>query len=101
MELKDLTYEHFAPLVGAAFQLTTENGQVIELMLTGAHEEPGDGSSTAFSILFRGPVTPLLQQRVYDVEHGDLGRLPIFLVPIAEENQGIVYQAVFTRLTER
>jgi hypothetical protein len=34
------------------------------------------------------------------MEHDALGRLSIFLVPIAERKEGFLYQAVFTRLDE-
>jgi hypothetical protein len=47
-------------------------------------------------LLFRGPRTPVLPQRIYRLEHAVMGPLEIFLVPIGPDAEGMRYQAVFT-----
>ena len=50
------------------------------------------GGRAPFSLVFeRGP-SPPLPQRIYRIEHEDVGTLEIFLVPIAIDR----YEAVFT-----
>ena len=48
-----------------------------------------------FSLLFKAASPVLLPQRLYTLAHDTMGRIDIFLVPIAREPDGIVYQAVF------
>ena len=49
-----------------------------------------------FSLVFRGPHDPPLEQSMYPMTHDDIGDLgSIFIVPIAADEQGRYYQAVF------
>lgn len=52
------------------------------------HREP-------FSLLFKSASPVILPQKSYRVSHPSVGAHDIFLVPIARDVQGIVYQAVF------
>ena|SRR2546423_13136224 len=51
-----------------------------------------------FSLLFRGPQAPLLEQGMYRMEHAALGALDLFIVPVGVDEIGIHYEAVFNRL---
>lgn len=56
-----------------------------------------DGDHRApFSVTFRGPVEPWLEQQICAVEHAELGRLELFLVPLGPDGKGMRYEAVFT-----
>lgn len=48
-----------------------------------------------FSLVLRGPRTPLLTQATYRVRHPSLGTLELFLVPIGQDAAGTRYQVVF------
>ena len=48
-----------------------------------------------FSIVFRGPRTPILPQRIYRVAHPEIGDFDLFVVPIGPDGQGMRYEAVF------
>ncbi len=55
-----------------------------------------------FSVVFRGPLTPVLPQAIYPLTHDQLGPLDLFLVPVGPEAaaapQGpsmMRYEAVF------
>jgi hypothetical protein len=48
-----------------------------------------------FSIIFRGPSGQSLPQRIYRLEHAQLGTLDLFLVPIGPDGVGMCYEAVF------
>src|SRR5438045_985523 len=48
-----------------------------------------------FSIVFRGPATPILPQRIYRLEHAALGTFDLFLVLIGPDERGLRYEAIF------
>lgn len=97
MELADLRYEHFTERVGHRFR-TVLGGETVELEVMEAEKAAGQRADNAFSVVFRGPHEPRLMQRMYDIEHPDLGVLSLFLVPVGHLKDGMLYEAVFTRL---
>ncbi|RZJ46323.1 MAG: hypothetical protein EON87_05065 [Brevundimonas sp.] len=48
-----------------------------------------------FSLTFRSESPVLLPQQIYRMNNATLGALDIFLVPVARDVSGILYQAVF------
>ena len=95
-----LTASHFEPHVGSRFQLRADDVLDVELREV---EEVGVGSGAPpqaarapFSIVFLGPRDPVLPQRIYRLEHDELGTLDLFLVPIGRDDAGVRYEAVFT-----
>jgi Domain of unknown function (DUF6916) len=48
-----------------------------------------------FSLIFRSESQVVLPQRLYSMRHAGLGKLDIFLVPVARDKAGVLYQAVF------
>ena len=48
-----------------------------------------------FSLVFLGKDPRVLPQRLYRLEHEELGTLTIFLVPVGKDAEGVLYQAVF------
>jgi hypothetical protein len=54
-----------------------------------------------FSILFRGPLQPFLQQMTYELKHDALGDVSIFLVPVRKDAEFMYYEAVFNRFIEQ
>lgn len=69
--------------------------ELIECVSLGSGEEK-EGRREPFSILFRGPMEPILWQRIYKVEHEQMGTLDLFLVPIGPDKTGMRYESVFT-----
>lgn len=97
--LESLTAEVFAGRIGDRFRLHVTSDHTIEVEL---FEATVLGSRRAakgrapFSILFRGPVTPVLPQRIYRIDHAVMGSFDLFLVPLGPRNGGMVYEAIFT-----
>ena len=54
-----------------------------------------EGMREPFSLVFRGPMDPLLAQRIYPLDHAEMGQRDIFLVPIGPDQEGMRYEAVF------
>lgn len=70
---------------------------VIEAELVEVEARPSSETHEQFSILFRGPAGPCLPQETYEVEHREMGNFDLFLVPIAADQNGTSYEAVFSR----
>jgi hypothetical protein len=91
--LESFTVDTFRPLLHDRFRIAPEGAQAFEVELVDVTEIPREpGGRAPFSLVFQGGPNPPLVQRIYRVEHDDLGELDIFLVPIAVDQ----YEAVFT-----
>jgi hypothetical protein len=91
-DLEDLTTADFAPLLHQRFQVDPGDRPPFDVELVEVSEiarEPG--GRAPFSLVFAGGPSPPLPQRIYRVEHEELGALEIFLVPVAADR----YEAVF------
>lgn len=98
--LDKLTVTTFEEQLGKLFRLSLPDGGAIELVLVEARSlslRPGTAGPRRepFSLLFRGPKSPVLAQRIYPLEHETLGRLEIFLVPVGPDGEGMRYEAIF------
>ena len=92
----------FAPCQGSEFKLTLAAGESLSLELIEVRtlaeepvEYPGAPGRIPFSLLFRGPSSPVLAQRLYALENTTMGKLPIFLVPMRPEPDAAIYESVF------
>ena len=97
--LESYTIETFAGRVRERFRLDLDPDGTVDLELVEVTQlGPAADSSTRapFSLVFLGPTEPLLPQRIYPFEHGELGAFELFLVPIGLDTQGARYEAVFT-----
>ena len=93
-----LTEREFSQHVGTKFYLKVDQRE-IELELTEVKGytsqaiEPG--GMERFSVFFAGPGDPFLPQKAYALEHERMGEFDIFLAPIAGDEKGYRYEAVF------
>jgi len=96
--LQLLTFESFAPHLNSTFSLKLGESTV-DLTLTQATKTPlrpyPGMMREPFSLYFRSGSQVVLPQRMYPFEHDGMGRLDIFIVPVAREPQGILYEALF------
>ncbi len=97
--LQDLTSASFEAHRGTVFAIPVEGGGALELVLDSVRLlEPHPGPrAQPFSVYFRGPRAPVLLQRIYQLDHPELGSLDLFLVPIGPDPKGggMNYEAVF------
>lgn len=97
--LDKLTKEAFEPRKGESFRLTHETASG-ELELTLASVQgtglQGKAPREQFSLHFHGPREPVLPQQIYHLENAEMGAMDLFLVPIARDAEGMIYEAVFT-----
>ncbi len=100
--MKPLSMEVFEPLVGQVFSFELEDGTRIDLELREVtpgtariREQYRPDERAPFSLVFRGGPEEPLPQQTYPLQHAELGRVDIFLVPIGPGKEGMGYEAVF------
>lgn len=54
------------------------------------------GRRRPFTLLFKGPIELRVPQRIYQLEHPELGALEMFLVPLQPDSAGTKFEAVFS-----
>jgi hypothetical protein len=91
---RPITVGDFAPRVGKTFAVPVR-GHRLELRLDAAQELPGSSRvGGGFRLEFIGPLDPVLAQGIFPFEIAR-ERYEIFVVPIAREQSGTRYEAVF------
>jgi hypothetical protein len=106
--LEKLTKETFAPYLGGQFRFqidasTWVTTELVEVTGRGSRAArstwavPSEPQREPFSIVFRGPHTSPLQQKMYRVEHETIGIIDdLFIVPVGITQDGLFYEAVFS-----
>lgn len=62
-----------------------------------AQARPGGHTEDSFAVLFRGPRAQPIAQGMYDFAHSRIGSFPLFIVPMAAEQDARYYEAIFNR----
>lgn len=75
-------------------------GRALSLHLFEVTARPAPAGYEQYSALFRGPVTPLLEQATYVLRHPAFGDLPLFIVPVARDASTVTYEACVVRRIE-
>jgi len=93
-----LTIEAFAPRANETFSLDLGDSAV-EMTLVNVgrlkpHVYPGMRRDP-FRLLFKCAKQTILPQQTYCFRNPAMGTLPIFIVPVGRERDGVVYEAVF------
>jgi hypothetical protein len=90
--------EHFAGRVNEGFEVDLGTSAVamtlVEAKPLPVNPFPGM-LRNPFALLFNSSSPVLLPQRIYRMKNATLGVLEMFIVPVARNKDGIVYQAVF------
>lgn len=96
--IENLTSESFSGRIGETFRIRIDDETTIDTVLSEVAERPRSArlQRTPFSLLFHGPKDVVLPQRIYVVEHGEMGTLQIFLVTVGPDDRGMRYEAVFS-----
>ena len=101
--LETFTVHTFRPHLNDTFHVFPDAATDIPMTLItvtalgegGTDTEPAQGRHP-FSLVFRSAPGVPLPQRIYTLEHAELGRFELFLVPIAADREGVRYEAIFT-----
>ena len=90
-----LVFETFAGRVGEEFRIDVDPTTSVVTTLTSATPHHETRVAPGFSLVFTGPVEPVLPQRTYRLVHAELHDLDVFIVPIGRDESGVRYEAVF------
>jgi hypothetical protein len=101
--LSELRAEDFRAVQGSSFRVAAAGAEPFEAQLAEVTEHGGSSEGafrTPFAVIFHGPLEPVRPQGIYRIEHGQLGTLELFLVPIGPDGTaagpaGMRYEAVF------
>ncbi|WP_248928197.1 DUF6916 family protein [Paenibacillus hamazuiensis] len=83
---------------GTVFEAVFDDG-VLPLELIKVAVKRSSAETELFSLLFRGPKTPFLPQRIYHLRHRAVGEQTLFMVPVGQDESGYLYEIIFNRLT--
>jgi hypothetical protein len=96
--LEDLNAKLFREQLNSPFKVQHDPSGTIALELVDVIENDLSPRMELFSLHFRGPFRPRLDQQTHRLEHEKLGDFEIFLTPIsADQQNGTIYEAVFHR----
>jgi hypothetical protein len=96
--LEDLNAKLFREQLNSPFKVQHEPAGTITLELVDVAENDSSPRMELFSLQFRGPFRPRLEQQTHRLEHEKLGEFEIFLTPVsADQQKGTIYEAVFHR----
>ncbi len=98
----DLSLPTFSDRIDETFSLNLGESPVdlhlVEIRhLKPVEQGPGvpEGLRTEpFSLLFRGPLDPLLPQQLYTFKHNDLGEFALFITAVGKDEEGMYYESV-------
>jgi hypothetical protein len=93
-----LEHAAFLENLNSKFRLQVEGSDGMELELVEVSELKAAKRQEMFSIVFRCSSSAILPQRIYGLQHDDMGQFELFLVPISKDDQGVCYEAVFNRI---
>jgi hypothetical protein len=96
--LDNLNAKIFREQLHSQFKVQHSPTETITLELVDVVENDLSPKMELFSLHFRGPFRPRLDQQTHRLEHEKLGEFEIFLTPISSDQQnGTIYEAVFHR----
>lgn len=88
-------FGEFASQVNSPFFERSENNSDVEFLLVEATELYSDERTQSFSLLFRAPSTTAPVQRIFNLNNSHIGDLELFLVPVGQKENGILFEAAF------
>lgn len=92
-----LSSANFAEHVPSTFVIRVSPQETYQLELMRVAEHNYSPKTEQFSLFFRGPLSPILPQQTYSLEHEKLGSLNLFLVPLGPEDGAMRYEVCFSR----
>ena len=99
--MASLTEEEFSKHVNTTFRLNVDGHSPIDLDLVEVKgyphkDKPGEEKGMErFSVYFYGPGDIYIPQATYKLTHDAMGEMALFLVPLAHNERGFLYEAVF------
>ena len=90
----------FAAQLNTNFRTKFNDDKYTDLELIKVTDRTAPAGYECFSIFFRAPNDVPIAQKMFSLEHDQMDTMNIFLVPISQDQAGIVFEAVFNRLLD-
>lgn len=93
-----LTRTAFAPHQNTTFRLSqqTDDAPSLDLELIEVTDKTPQGfEGEQFSLIFKAPPDAPLYQQTYTLKHEAMGDIALFLVPVGQQDDGLLYEAFF------
>ena len=98
IEIESAEASMFAAHLNSTFRFQSAPAPAeLELITVSDASTPGHIN---FTLLFQGPPQPPLAQKIYSVEHDQLGRFDLFNDPIKRDPKAIQYEAIINSLVK-
>ncbi len=91
----------FSECLNTEFHVMDNGAAILSLKLINVIEGLKTPRQESFSVVFRGPTNKLMQQGIYKLQNHKLGERDLFLVPVAKDEDGYQYEAVFNYLLSK
>lgn len=100
--LDSLHYEDYLPHIGSKFKAPITETLTVEFELTSVVNKPPSPHQEQFILNFRLPKSYPIRhmQFMFTLQHETLGEGVMFLVPIEQDADFVIYEAVFNRPIE-
>jgi hypothetical protein len=98
LQMQVLRLDQFAGRLNETFNVDMEHGRVAFVLVEARplpHRPMPGLAREPFSLLFRNEAAIVFPQRIYSMQNSLMGEFGIFLVPVARDRDGFLYQAVF------
>lgn len=96
---EELTRAALLESLRSKFLMRFPNAEPLELELVSVTDLPGAAGQEQLSVILLAPPQAPAVQGLFELEHERFGTFGIFLVPVALDQQGLQYEAIFNRLT--
>ncbi len=90
----------FAASLNSEFRVARSSGDAMSMRLVKLDESGSNDVQETFSLQFLANGNAEPKQGLYSLTHDLLGELDIFLVPVARDENGLYFEAVFNRFIE-
>jgi hypothetical protein len=96
-----LEHSEFSKYLNSNFRVRINEEQTVDAQLVEVSELLISPRQERFSLVFRTSNDFFLGQGLRDMEHDEMGKCELFLVPIGRDERGTSYEAVFNRLADQ
>lgn len=96
-----LEHSEFAKYLNSNFRIRVSEEQTVDAELVEVTELMLSPRQERFSIVFRTSNEVFLGQGMWTLEHDEMGKFELFMVPIGRNEKGTSYEAVFNRLVDQ
>jgi hypothetical protein len=93
-----LEHAEFSKHLNTKFRIFLNETETIDAELTSVSEHLVSPRQERFAIVFRTSNETFLEQGIRRFDHDEMGTFQLFIVPIARNDEGTLYESVFNRL---